>query len=194
MSDGGPLTVVALGGSLRAGSLTRGLLGAAVGLAPERLAIEPLEVRDLPMYDGDLDTDDPPAAVAALKAQLTAADGLLVVTPEYNHSVPGVVKNAIDWASRPAYRSPLRDLPVTMIAAAPGPYGGARALAALKAIMLGCGSALLPWPDFAMPAAHERLDGEVLTDEVFAGRLSAQLAAFAEWIDALSTYGANASR
>jgi chromate reductase len=119
-------TVVGISGSLRQGSFNAALLRTAVELAPPELSIEVGSIRSIPLYDGDVEAElGIPAAVAALKDRIAAADGLLLVTPEYNGSLPGVFKNAIDWLSRPG-----QDIarvfgakPVGVIGATPGPAG-----------------------------------------------------------------------
>ena len=96
-------TVIGIAGALRRGSYNAALLRAAVELAPAGLTIEVASIREIPLYDGDLEAEHGiPEPVRALKDRIAAADGLLLVTPEYNNSIPGVFKNAIDWLSRPA--------------------------------------------------------------------------------------------
>lgn len=114
--------VIALSGSLRKDSTNTAVLRAAVELAPASMTVDIHDLRDLPMYDGDLEADGPIRPVVRLREALAAADGLLIATPEYNRSVPAVMKNAIDWASR-GPDSPLTDLP-TVIASASGGSGG----------------------------------------------------------------------
>ena len=111
-------TIGAFTGSGRVDGWGHRLLQATAGLAPEGLEIVELPVH-LPHYDAENDGDATPDEVAELRERVAALDGLFIVTPEFNHSVPGVLKNTIDWLSRPAYRSPLRDLPVTAIAFSP---------------------------------------------------------------------------
>lgn len=118
--------ILTLVGSLRAASVNRQLAQLAVESAPEGVALFVYEGLDeLPFYNEDLDTDNPPAAVAALRAAAAQADGALVVTPEYNGTIPAVLKNAIDWLSRPWGASDLKDKPVAVIGSALGRYGGA---------------------------------------------------------------------
>src|SRR5262245_61149336 len=95
-------TVIGISGALRRGSYNAALLRGAVELAPAGLSIEVASIREFPLYDGDLEAEHGiPAPVRALKDRIASADGLLLVTPEYNNSIPGVFKNAIDWLSRP---------------------------------------------------------------------------------------------
>lgn len=121
------LTVVGISGSLRSGSYNTALLRAAIELAPEGLRVEPASIRDIPIYDGDLEQRAFPAAVTELKERVSESDGLLLVTPEYNNSVPGVLKNAIDWLSRPPGDIPkvFGDRPVGLIGASTS-AGGTR--------------------------------------------------------------------
>jgi chromate reductase len=121
-------TIVGISGSLRKGSYNSALLRAAIELAPAELRIEVGSIHDIPLYDGDVEAASGiPSAVAALKDRIAAADGLLLVTPEYNQSLPGVFKNAIDWLSRPGQdiARVFGDKPVGIIGATPG-AGGTR--------------------------------------------------------------------
>lgn len=118
------MDILVLVGSLRAGSWTARLTDAATGLVPDGArATVYAGLGDLPHYDQDLDTDQPPVAVQALRDAVRRADGLVVATPEYNGSLPGVLKNAIDWASRPRGASPLTDKPAAVISVSPSPRG-----------------------------------------------------------------------
>ncbi|AQT80937.1 FMN reductase [Mycolicibacterium litorale] len=119
------IKVLALVGSLRAASINRQLAELAAEAAPEGVTVTVYDgLGDLPFYNEDLDTEDAPAAVVALRAAAAEADAALVVTPEYNGSIPGVLKNAIDWLSRPYGSGALKDKPLAVIGAALGQYGG----------------------------------------------------------------------
>ena len=118
-------TVLVLVGSLRAASVNRQIAELAAEVAPDGIAVTVYpNLGDLPFYNEDIDTDDPPAPVAALRAAAGDADATLVVTPEYNGTIPGVLKNAIDWLSRPFGNSALKGKPLAVIGAAAGRYGG----------------------------------------------------------------------
>src|SRR5690606_32192636 len=126
MRQVGMATIIGISGSLRQASFNTALLRAAVEFAPPELTIEVRSIRDIPLYDGDLEASSGvPAAAAALKDDIAGADGLLLVTPEYNGSLPGVFKNAIDWLSRPAADIPrvFGMKPVGVIGATPGLAG-----------------------------------------------------------------------
>jgi chromate reductase, NAD(P)H dehydrogenase (quinone) len=119
-------TLLALSGSLRAQSFNTTLMRAAQAAAPQGTAIETATLHGIPLYDGDLERDEgTPPAVRTLKDRILAADGLLLVTPEYNGGVPGVFKNAVDWLSRPTPGLPdvFKDRAVAVIGASPGGFG-----------------------------------------------------------------------
>jgi NAD(P)H-dependent FMN reductase len=120
------LTVLGLSGSLRAGSFNTALLRAAAKLMPPGCVLELATLHGIPLYDGDAEARDGiPPAVEALKNRVAASNGLLLATPEYNNSVPGVLKNGIDWLSRPPadIRRVFGDKPVAVLGASPGPFG-----------------------------------------------------------------------
>jgi chromate reductase len=146
MRKNGMATVVAISGSLRKGSFNSALLRAAVELAPPELQIETGSIRDIPLYDGDVEAESGiPGLVSALKDRIAAADGLLLVTPEYNGSLPGVFKNAIDWLSRPGQDIPrvFGAKPVGLIGATPGPAGTRLAQTAWLPVLRQLGA--IPW-------------------------------------------------
>lgn len=127
-----PVTIIGLSGSLRRGSYNTAILRAATGLAPEGVEIALATPAGIPLYDGDLEAEQGiPEAVTALKDRIAGSDGLLIATPEYNNAMPGVLKNAIDWLSRPPKDIPrvFRDRPVAILGATPGGFGTAHAQA-----------------------------------------------------------------
>ncbi|AHG88306.1 NADPH-dependent FMN reductase [Gemmatirosa kalamazoonensis] len=179
-----PLRIVAIAGSLRHGSWNRRLLEAAQALAPSGVRIDIVDLADVPLYDGDQDTDETrPAAVGRLKQLVADADGVLFSTPEFNHSVPGVLQNAIDWVSRPAMRSPLAGKPVAIMGASPGALGAARAQQQLKLVLMSTLAHVLPHPGVSVAMVAEKFDaaGE-LVHEPTRQFLAAFLAQFSTWI------------
>lgn len=163
------LRVLGIAGSLRAGSFNRRLLEAARELAPEGMEVRVSGLSGIPLYDADLDTDGTrPGPVLELKGAIEEADAVLVATPEYNHGIPGVLKNAIDWASRPAGRSPLAGKPVAMMGASTGGIGTARAQMQLESVLLATMARPLPHPGVLVARAREKFaegDDGPLTDE-----------------------------
>jgi NAD(P)H-dependent FMN reductase len=139
-------TIVGVSGSLRRGSFNTSLLRAAAELAPAGTTIDIASIREIPLYDGDLEAaSGVPASVQALKDRIAAADGLLIATPEYNNSIPGVVKNAIDWLSRPPADLPkvFNNRKVALLGATPGQGGTLVAQAAWLPILRTLG--VDPW-------------------------------------------------
>jgi len=126
------LNLLAIPGSLRRESHCAAVLRSLPPLLPATVAFELFPLGEIPLYNADLDTDSPPAGVVRLKQAIAAADGLVVCSPEYNYGIPGVLKNAIDWASRPGFASPLRGKPVLVMTASPGTAGGVRAQAQIR--------------------------------------------------------------
>lgn len=178
--------LLGIAGSLRERSVNKALLRAAAELCPEGVELTVYDLAPIPLYNGDLDVDGGPEPVRRFKAAIEAADGLLLATPEYNFGPSGVLKNAIDWASRPAFRSPLANKPVAIIGASPGAVGTARAQGQLKQIMLGTASLLYPTAEFLCGQAGSRFDDELrLTDEGTRERLVALLSGFSSWIGSL---------
>lgn len=155
------LEVLGVAGSLRRASFNRALLRAAVELAPLSMRIRVFEIGDLPLYNADLDTDEHrPAAVREWKEAVSRADGVLLVSPEYNHSVPGVMQNALDWASRPSMKSPFRGKPVGIMGASGGLFGTARGQQQLKLVLMSMLAYVMPHPGVAVTQAATRFDAE----------------------------------
>jgi chromate reductase len=179
-----PLTVLALAGSLRAGSYNRALVEACVGLTPEQLRVEPFEIHGIPLYNADLDTDeDRPEVVRHLKQAIARADGVLLASPEYNYGVPGVMKNVLDWASRPGFDSPFYHKPVAIMGAARGRSGTMRGQEQLKLHLLGMASLVFPHPGVAVQRAPSKFDDDLrLTDDATRDFVRAFLSDFAEWL------------
>ncbi|WP_181777645.1 NADPH-dependent FMN reductase [Amycolatopsis pittospori] len=170
------LKILALSGSLRAGSYNTALLRAARRIGPGGMTIELYSgLGELPLYSQDLDTGTPPEAVTALRRHIAEADGLLIATPEHNSSVPAALKNAIDWASTGS--SPLSGKPIAMAGASPGAFGSIRAQQALRQILAAIGSDVVVKPEVTVFRSHERFDDDgKLTDDFTASLLSDLLA------------------
>lgn len=148
-------------GSLRAASSSTALLRALVSRLDGTVQAEVADIASLPHYNADVDGGAP---VARLVAQLAAADGVLFVTPEYNYSVPGVLKNAIDWASRPAYQSGFRGKRCFCMSVSGGALGGVRAQSHLKYILNGMLAEVFPWQEIVVSTAPKRMTDGVFTD------------------------------
>jgi chromate reductase len=148
-----------IAGSLRRGSYNRWLINAALELAPPLLTIVTFPLDEIPLYDADYDADHlRPPEVTLLKQTLAESDALLIATPEYNHSVPGVLQNAIDWASRPGLKSPLVGKPVGIMGASAGAFGTARAQQQLKLVLMSTLALVMPHPGVLVAQAADKFD------------------------------------
>jgi chromate reductase len=179
----GRLRVVGIAGSLRRASLNRALLCAAQRLAPPSLHVEIESIADLPMFNADVEAEGPPDAVLRLRASVQAADGLLLVTPEYNHGVPGVLKNAIDWLSQPLHASPLEGKPTGIMGASTGLAGAARGQSQLRQAFILTNTPAMLQPEVLVGRAHEKFDRDGrLVDEMTRRFVVDFLEQFAIWI------------
>ncbi|MFF7588172.1 NAD(P)H-dependent oxidoreductase [Kitasatospora purpeofusca] len=182
--------IFAISGSLRADSHNTRLLKAAQKFNPGGQEIEIYEgLREIPPYDLDLDTPElRPAVVEDLRRRVAEADGLLIATPEFNYSIPGVLKNAIDWLSTDWTRTeglPLHRKPTAILGAAPTNFGTVRAQLALRQVFVWTETDVVVKPEVIVFRAHERFDEEGnLTDEITIGLLQGLLTALQEKIDA----------
>jgi len=176
------MNILGISGSLRVASFNTLLVNAASALAEPPLTMRRFDLRDIPLYSEDLDSDDKPAAVVALQEATANADALLLATPEYNYSVSGVLKNALDWASRPAFDSVLMGKPTGIMSASMASTGGVRAQQHLKTILSGTLTPVYPAPEFLLGAAHNAFDEHgALRDEATAQRLRDYVSGLAEW-------------
>lgn len=168
------MKILTLSGSLREGSLHTQLCEAVVALVPEGVEVERASIGDLPLFDGDLPR---PPAVDRLIRQVEEADAVFIATPEYNYSVPGPLKNALDWASRPAYASCFAGKPVAIASASPGALGGARAQQHLRSILAAMLAPVVPFPELCIGGAHRVLVDGAILDDATRGRVEELLKA-----------------
>jgi chromate reductase len=148
------------------------------------MLIETVEIGDLPFYNADVEAEGDPPSVAAFKAVLQQADGLLIATPEYNDGIPGVLGNALDWASRLPGRAPLAGKPVAVMGASPSQIGTARAQHHLRQILSHVHARTLPPPELLVAQAHLRFNAELrLGDDATRKVLASLLERFRRWIE-----------
>jgi chromate reductase, NAD(P)H dehydrogenase (quinone) len=152
--------MLGISGSLRRGSYNSALLRAATRLMPPDATLEVASIRGIPLYDGDVEAQGIPASVAQLKEAIVAADGVLLVTPEYNNSIPGVLKNTIDWLSRPAsdIKRVFGGRPFALIGASPGPFGTVLSQAAWLPVLRTLGTLAWFGGRVALPRAANVFD------------------------------------
>jgi NAD(P)H-dependent FMN reductase len=181
-------TILGLSGSLRAGSLNSSLLRAAAGEMPKGVSLEIGSIKGIPLYDGDVeDAKGLPDAVVKLKERVVATDGLLLVTPEYNNSLPGVFKNAIDWLTRPSADIPrvFANRPVAVMGASPGGFGTLLAQTAWLPVLKTLGTAAYFGGRLQVSRAGDVFDAQgALVDERIREQLKKFLAGFAEFVAA----------
>lgn len=177
-----PVRILGISGSLRAGSFNSALLRAAAELAPANgIELTELDLSPIPFYDGDVEAAGDPDAVADMRHAVHEADALLLATPEYNRGTSGVLKNAIDWLSRPALASVLRWKPVGVVGASSGRGGTRRAQQQVREALLFPGANVLDDPEVAVPLAWEHFDADGrLTDEETQAALACLLGGLAD--------------
>ena len=168
------IQILGIAGSLRAASFNRAALRAAQSLAPAGVAIDAFDLAGIPLYNQDQEKN-PPQKVADLKARIRAADAVLLATPEYNYSIPGVLKNAIDWASRPYGDSAWAGKPVAVMSASVGAFGGMRAQYHLRQCFVFLNMDAVLQPEVAIPAAQDKFDAQGQLTDATSRQLIAKL-------------------
>lgn len=176
------MKILGISGSLRKDSFNTRLLELTRSCLPAETDFLIYTCGDLPLYNQELDGPEKPAAVAELLELISDAEGLLIATPEHNYSVPGVLKNAIDWASRPAFNSVLKGRPTAVLSASPSATGGVRAQQHLKLVLGSTLTPVFPAPEFIVPFAHQ-VFAEERSPEILklSERLSRYLHDFIHW-------------
>jgi len=183
--------VLCLAGSLRRDSWNRRLLQAAAATAPTSLRLDVFDgLAAVPMFDEDLERREPggPAGVRSLREAIAAADGLIIATPEYNHAIPGVLKNALDWLSRESPQGEvLMEKPVAVLGASAGPWGTRLAQASLRQVLHTCGALVMPTPTVFIANAASRFDEHAaLADPAVEQSLQRFVLAFEQWLARVS--------
>lgn len=176
------LSFLGIAGSLRGGSYNRGLIRAAAEVAPPGITLVEHDLVNIPLFNADIEAEGDPEPVAAFKDAIAAADALLIATPEYNHCISGVLKNAVDWASRPPRESVLSGKPVAVMGATPSRGGTARAQAQLRDGLTYTNGLVLPLPEVLVALAHDKFDDEGnLIDDETREEIRELLVALAAW-------------
>lgn len=182
-------TFVTLIGSLRKGSYHATIGKALPELAPHGVEIQPLgSIGDIPHYSADLQAEGFPEAVLIMAKQIEESDGLIIITPEYNYSIPGVLKNTLDWLSRVAPQ-PLAGKPVLIQTATPGNAGGARAQYHLRQVLVFFDAMVMNKPEVMVPQVHNKISDDTLVDEETRAFLAAQLETFSSFAARMNREG-----
>src|SRR5215472_9893817 len=180
--DRKPFRILAVAGSLRQGTYNRGLLRAAEELAPDWVEVEFFDISQLPFFNEDVEAAGDPEPVRRFKEAIAASNAVLIATPEHNVAVPGVLANAIDWASRPPGRSVLRNKPVAVMGAVLGQSVSANAQATLRGVLGRIGTIVVPGPQVLVPRASRLFDELVdLRDEGTREEIRHLVDAVAHW-------------
>jgi chromate reductase, NAD(P)H dehydrogenase (quinone) len=173
--------IVAFSGSLRKSSFNTAAINAAAQLMPENCTIELLDISELPLYNQELDGENTPQQVLTLAQKVASADAILFATPEYNYSVPGVLKNAIDWLSR-QQPQPFAGKPAAMMSASMSLFGGARAQYHLRQIMIYLDVHFINKPEVMIAGAHDKFNEQgQLADELTRDFIEQLMAALVSW-------------
>lgn len=176
------IRVLGFAGSLRKASRNRGLLRAAAEVLPDGMSLQTFDLSGIPLYNADVEKAGFPDVVTRFKQAVTESDAVLIATPEYNHSIPGVLKNAIDWGSRPPRDSPFREKPVGIVGAA-GSVGSTLAQAHLRQVLVSEGMFILSKPEVRIKRSWEKFDENGnLTDERSRKELVHFLEVFKDWV------------
>lgn len=159
------IRLVGISGSLRQASSNTAILRTLQESMPAGVEMDLVPLDAIPLYNQDLDGPNPPDAVRSFKEAITACDGIVICSPEYNFGTSGVLKNALDWASRPAFASPLKDKPVLLMTASPAFTGGNRAQSQLRETLSGTLSRVIARPPVVIAAVHTKIENGRLVDE-----------------------------
>ncbi len=181
------LKFLGLVGSLRQGSYNKALMQASFGLLPDNVTLEVFDLAEFPLFNQDL-TQDPPTIIREFKAKIRASDAILIASPEYNYSIPGVLKNAIDWASRPPTDNAWDGKPAAIMSASTGKLGGARMQYHLRQTFVFINMYPINRPEFMLANAKNYFDeAGNLKDEDTRKRLQELLQALADWTQKLKS-------
>jgi chromate reductase, NAD(P)H dehydrogenase (quinone) len=181
------MDILAFAGSLRQGSFNKSLLRAARELAPDGMEIEIFDLEGIPLFNADLEEQGDPERVRELKEAIRRADGLLIASPEYNHGMTGITKNALDWASRPTKEMPIAKKPVGLLGASPGMTGTARSQDQLRQSLKAVNARCMPRPELLLFRAREKFDeGGNLTDQSTREYLVKYLNGLSDWVKTFS--------
>ncbi len=191
LDDGKPTRLIGMSGSLRTGSYSNAVLETLREKFAGRADLVVYDLAPIPLYNQDFEGDKRPPIVKRLLADIAEADGLVLCAPEFNHSIPGVLKNAIDWASRPAFQSVLAYKPVAIMATSRGPLGGARCLEHMRVALDSCLSRIALAREVIISATDNKIRDGRLVDETSLGFACGAVEALIAEIRLWQTAGAN---
>jgi chromate reductase len=177
------MKIIAFSGSLRKGSFNRLLLQKLITYAPSSVTFDLFDISPIPLYNEDLEQESFPDSVNQFKNRIRESDGVLIVTPEYNYSIPGVLKNALDWASRPPTDIPFIGKPGAILGTSISQFGSLRSQLHLRQVMLALGVRVMTSPEVYVPKAKDLFLDGILTDERTLAHLQKFMLAFLRWVE-----------
>lgn len=177
------ITITAFSGSLRKESFNRILLNNLIDLAPPSVRVHLFDIAPIPFYNEDVEREDYPIVVSQFKELIRGSDGVIIVTPEYNYSIPGVLKNALDWASRPPSDIPFTGKPGAILGTSTSQFGSLRSQLHLRQVCLALGLKLLTSPEIVVPKAKEVFLDNPTLDEKMVARLKKFWTAFVSFCE-----------
>lgn len=180
------IKVLAFSGSLRKGSYNRILLKEMIKLKPENVAIDEFDISPIPLYNEDIEISHYPEVVSIFKDRIRNSDGILLVTPEYNYSIPGVLKNALDWASRPPTDIPFIGKPCAICGTSISMFGSLRSQLHLRQVLFALGLHVMNTPEMYIPKAKELFENFSTFDEKMINRLNKFWNSFILWINKIN--------
>jgi chromate reductase, NAD(P)H dehydrogenase (quinone) len=178
-----PLKVIAFSGSLRKGSYNRLLLQKLVSFAPSEVTVDIFDISSIPLYNEDVEIASYPEAVIDFKNRIRSADSIIIVTPEYNYSIPGVLKNALDWASRPPTDIPFISKPGAILGTSISQFGSVRSQLHLRQVLFALGVRLMNTPEIYVPKAKDLFLTGDLTDERTLMHLQKFWPSYISWVE-----------
>lgn len=173
-------------GSLRKASFNRHLLSLCKDLLPQNTKMNLFQLNDIPLYNADVEAQGFPKSVLMLKENINKAEGIIIACPEYNYSVPGVLKNTLDWISRPPSEIPVEKKPCAIISASSSRFGGARSQQHLRQILSALGAYVMPQPELYIPQAQKEFIESEPIDEKTSARIQSFLRSFIEFIQSIN--------
>jgi chromate reductase, NAD(P)H dehydrogenase (quinone) len=164
-----PIRIAGISGSLRQASFSTALIKLLAHHLQPAIELSLVDISDVPLYNEDLEGANKPAAVNAVNAALAQADAVLFITPEYNHGIPGVLKNTLDWVSRPVFNSVLKGKPVSIITSSLAFTGGVRAQYQLRETLISMLAHVVPGPEVVVGGVHTKFKDEAFVDDATLG-------------------------
>lgn len=177
------IQILVIAGSLRNESNSKAILNTLCQRTWEGAVLEGFDLEGIPLYNADLDGDEKPGQVPSFKEAISRSDGLVLVTPEYNYGISGVLKNALDWASRPGMDSVLKGKPCVVMSSSLAATGGVRAHEQVRKTLIACLSIVVPTPEVCIPKVGDKITDGKLTDETSLKMAVNTVESLIEWID-----------